>query len=293
MTKYNGVFRKLLIWSSQKKIPMLKHKTSILFVNSDGKDNKVMQIPTKILLHWKKYFTISICVILVSVGLLGVIIYQKTSDHYKEQLAKANKIKSLIDIKKAKESFKSIDESMMRINQFLEARGLTNFKLKNSGGGDGDFEITDINEISKYYEEKIKNIEYTVKITPIGKPFNGEITSGFGYRYNPFTGYSTENHPGIDFRGKIGDPVKTTANGIVEFAGSRGGYGNCIIIKHNENLKTLYGHLSKILVSENQDVKIGDLIGKIGSTGRSTGPHLHYEIIKNDEKINPIDFTKL
>ena len=272
---------------------MLKHKTSVLFVKEDGKENGVLQVPTLILLNWKEYLSILTVIIFVLISILGIFIYQKTSNSYKEKLAKANKIKSLIDLEKVKKSFKSIDESTEKINIFLQERGIEDLKLKNAGGGEENFEITDINEIADYYEKKIKNLENTIKNTPMGKPSFGEITSGFGYRSNPFSGVSTESHPGLDFRGAIGDPVKTTADGVIEFAGPRGGYGNCIIIKHKGDIKTLYGHLSKILVKENTNVKIGQKIGEIGSTGRSTGPHLHYEIIKNEEKINPLKFIKL
>lgn len=271
----------------------MKRKTSVLIVDNSGKENKIIQIPTKILINWKKYLLIFNSIIIILLGLTGVLIYQKTSDHYKEKLAKANHIKSLIDIKKVKQSFKSIDQSIYEINKFLDERGLEKFKLDNSGGGDENFEITDINEIANYYEKKIKNIEKTLEITPLGKPSTGEITSTFGYRSNPFGNYSSENHPGIDFRGNIGDPVKATANGIVEFAGFRGGYGNCIIIQHDKQIKTLFGHLSKILVEEGQKINTGDIIGNVGNTGRSTGPHLHYEIIRNDEKIDPQPYLKI
>lgn len=271
----------------------MKRKTSVLIVDPAGKENKVLQIPTKILLNWKKYLIFFNSAIIVLIAVLGVMIYQKTSEHYKEKLAKANRIKSLIDIKKVKQSFKSIDQSILRINKFLDERGLEKFKLENAGGENEDFEITNINEISNYYENKIKNIETTLNVTPLGTPSRGKITSGFGYRDNPFGNYNTENHSGIDFKGNYGDPVKATANGKVEFAGTKGGYGNCIIISHNEQLKTLFGHLSKINVAIGQQVKIGDIIGEIGSTGRSTGPHLHYEVIQNDEKINPIPYLKL
>lgn len=83
------------------------------------------------------------------------------------------------------------------------------------------------------------------------------------------------------------------AKGTIEFAGLRGGFGNCIMIKHGNGFETLYGHLSKILVKVGQDVNIGQQIGNVGSTGRSTGPHLHYEIHRYGEKINPQSFLTL
>jgi len=271
---------------------MIKQKTSVLFVNSEGKSNKVVQIPTQIILHWKKYITILGVVIFILISVLSLMIYQATSTHYKEKLVQANHIKSLIDLDKLKKSFRSIDESVLKINQSLQKRGLAGIALKNAGGEE-NFEITDINEITDYYNSKIRSLENTLDIIPIGVPTNGIITSPFGYRENPFTGFNTELHPGLDFKGNIGDPVRATALGIVVFAGDRGGYGNCIIIKHKGDFSTLFGHLSQINVKVGQTVKIGEVIGEIGSTGRSTGPHLHYEISKNNEKINPLEYTKI
>ena len=145
----------------------MKKKTSVLLVDNSGKENTIIQIPTQILLNWKRYFLILNSIILILLSIIGVFIYQKTSKMYKEKLARANKIKSLIDIKKAKQSFQSIDESIFQINKFLDERGLQEFRLKNSGGVQEDFEITDINEIAEYYDKKIQNIEQTLTITPV------------------------------------------------------------------------------------------------------------------------------
>lgn len=272
---------------------MLKDKTSVLFVNSEGKDNRVLQVPTNVLLHWRKILFGFVAVILLLMGVLSVFVYTSTSEEYKQKLVKANRIRSMIDINKAKQSFQSIDESMARINTFLLERGLKELKLENSGGRFLNFEVTDIDEVADYYENQMKSLEDIIKLTPMGKPSNGKITSKFGYRGNPFSGRGAEKHAGLDFRGKIGDPVKTTAEGVVAFAGRKGGYGNCIIINHSNNLRTLYAHLSKIDVKAHQKVAVGEVIGKVGNTGRSTGPHLHYEIIVGKEKVNPEPYMKL
>ncbi len=100
-------------------------------------------------------------------------------------------------------------------------------------------------------------------------------------------------HKGVDIAAPMGTDVYCAAQGKVIFAGQKSGYGNCIIIEHGNGLATLYGHLSKILVDANQQVKIGDVIAKVGSTGRSTGPHLHYEVRKNNTPINPKLFLNL
>ena len=265
---------------------MLKHKTSVHFVNTEGDGNKILMIPTFVLLYWKKFlFSIGGILTLLLV-IIGVFIYQKTSDHYQEELNRANYIKRQIDVQKLKESFKSIDESMHRVNQFMMQRGLQTFKMKNVGGEEG-FEIEDVNEVSAFYAQYIKELENAISKVPMGRPHNGAITSNFGTRENPFSGYGAETHPGMDFKGNMGDPVKSTANGKVSMAGYNGGYGNCIVIDHGYELQTLYGHLSKINVKIGDEVKIGDVIGEIGSTGRSTGPHLHYEVHFKGEKVNP------
>ncbi len=115
----------------------------------------------------------------------------------------------------------------------------------------------------------------------------------FGYRSDPFNSANAEFHPGIDFRGAKGDEAHCTANGRVVFAGWYGGYGNCVRIAHANNYETLYGHLSRITVKVGQDVTVGQKIGEVGSTGHSTGTHLHYEIRLNGKPINPIKFLTL
>ncbi len=275
---------------------MLKHKTSVLFVNSNGKDRKTIQIPTTILLNWKKYLISAIVLFGIFGLIIGFFIYEHTSHYYttiyKERLVRANQIKNAIDIEKAKSSFQSIDESMLRINQFMAERGLEPLSLV-SAGGPMEFEITDINEIAAYYATDIQKLEDLIQEVPIGKPHFGEQTSGFGYRKNPFGGNAVETHKGLDFRGEEGSPIRVTAEGKVVFAGQKGGYGNCVIIKHENDLKTLYGHLSEINVKDGQSVILGQIIGKLGSTGRSTGPHLHYEILHKEEKIDPQKFLNL
>jgi murein DD-endopeptidase MepM/ murein hydrolase activator NlpD len=118
----------------------------------------------------------------------------------------------------------------------------------------------------------------------------GKINNEFGYRRNPFGGRSYEFHAGMDIDGDRGDSVAAPANGIVSKAGWEGGYGNMIEVDHGNGLRTRYGHLSKIGVSIGDTIQRGQLIGLIGSTGRSTGPHLHYELRLNDKAINPRRF---
>lgn len=115
------------------------------------------------------------------------------------------------------------------------------------------------------------------------------ISSGYGNRIDPVYG-TTKFHAGLDFPADMGDAVFSTAKGKVVFAGWKSGYGNCIDIDHGYNYLTRYGHLSKVLVSQGQDVVRGDKIGEVGSTGKSTGPHLHYEVRFKGEPQNPVNY---
>jgi murein DD-endopeptidase MepM/ murein hydrolase activator NlpD len=126
---------------------------------------------------------------------------------------------------------------------------------------------------------------------PVRKPVTGEIdvTSPFGVRMDPFL-REAAIHTGIDFRGETGEPIHATAAGTVSIAGWSGGYGKMVEIEHGNGLATRYGHLSEIDVAAGDKIRIGQVIGKLGSTGRSTGPHLHYETRVNGEAVNPQKF---
>ena len=117
------------------------------------------------------------------------------------------------------------------------------------------------------------------------------ISSGFGYRSDPFTGEGAF-HAGLDFKGPIGAPIYAAAKGTVSFVGQKQGYGNCVEIDHGNGLMTRYAHMSAFHSRIGQPVKAGDPIGAIGSTGRSTGPHLHFEVRINDRPVNPRPFLE-
>ena len=139
----------------------------------------------------------------------------------------------------------------------------------------------------------IDRYRHVLRSVPVRKPVVGpvDMSSPFGVRTDPFNGRAAM-HTGIDLRGDRGDPVRATANGKVSIAGREGGYGNMIEIEHGNGLSTRYGHLSAIEVKVGQRVHIGQEIGKIGSTGRSTGPHLHYETRINGKPVNPQKFLR-
>ena len=118
-------------------------------------------------------------------------------------------------------------------------------------------------------------------------PARGPITSGFGYRYHPLLHYG-RMHTGVDIGAAAGSGVYAASDGEVFSASWRGGYGQCIILLHGGGMSTLYGHLSRILVSPGQRVRRGQLIGAVGSTGLATGPHLHFEVRRNGVPVNPL-----
>lgn len=138
----------------------------------------------------------------------------------------------------------------------------------------------------KAYENILRERGYTPSIWPVV----GKLESGFGGRRNPFGGSSYEFHSGQDIDAQTGDPVVAGASGNVTFAGWQNGYGQLVVIDHGGGLTTRYGHLSHIDVSQAQTIARGQFIGRVGSTGRSTGPHLHYEIRINDEPVNPLQY---
>ena len=126
---------------------------------------------------------------------------------------------------------------------------------------------------------------------PRGLPVNGYVTDGFGMRRNPFNGEGREVHEGLDIAVDFGTPVTATADGLVIYASPHAGYGNLVIVYHSNGITTRYGHLSRITVEAGQRVKRGDQVGNAGSTGRSTGPHVHYEIRENDQSVDPLRYS--
>ena len=118
-------------------------------------------------------------------------------------------------------------------------------------------------------------------------PVNGHVTSGYGQRFHPILGYA-RMHAGVDFGAAWGSPIIATAAGVVSFAGYHGGHGNYVRLEHGGGLGTGYGHMSRIAVTPGERVRAGEIIGYVGSTGLSTGPHLHYEMYRNGQTVNPL-----
>ena len=147
-----------------------------------------------------------------------------------------------------------------------------------------------LDEIVKLAENKEELLAAIPAIQPVKKEDLKRMASGYGWRTDPFT-KARKKHEGMDFTAQIGTPVYATGDGVVTRADqASAGYGKHIRIDHGFGYKTLYAHLSKYNVKKNQKVKRGDLIGFVGNTGRSQGPHLHYEVLKNDIHVNPINY---
>ncbi|MFC4768138.1 peptidoglycan DD-metalloendopeptidase family protein [Effusibacillus consociatus] len=150
--------------------------------------------------------------------------------------------------------------------------------------------IATVNEkdAQKQAEERRKQEQaaHTPSIWPTG---SRNITSDFGYRKDPFGGFYTL-HTGLDISGSHGSTIVSTADGIVTVAGWDGGYGISVVIDHRNGILTRYGHLSAVSVKAGQAVKKGDSIGQMGSTGRSTGTHLHYEVLENGVPVSPLKY---
>lgn len=138
-------------------------------------------------------------------------------------------------------------------------------------------------------QERAKNGIVVLGTGQMSYPNDGEITSGFGWRMHPILGYQ-RFHSGVDFGADYGSTIRAADRGVVIFAGWYGGYGNAVIIDHGNNITTLYGHTSGLYVSEGQAIERGQPIAAVGSTGLSTGPHLHFEVRQNGEPVDPMAY---
>ncbi len=277
--------------------------STVIIVNKNS-EPRTLRVKTKHISRLKHY---AVGVVSVIMLLSGVIIYLRSQHNNEEAerqqlMAQITKLKGSLpiaaaEVKKGDDAqtyIQSIEGKLQKINDYLRKRGLKGFSTA-SVGGNGNAEAAKLtnNEAYSLYDEYLTRLVHTVAFTPMGYPHISALTSYFGYRSDPFDSSDAEFHPGIDFKGNKGDDARCTANGRVVFAGWAGGYGNCVRIAHTNSYETLYGHLSRISVNVGQEVTVGQKIGEVGSTGRSTGTHLHYEIRKNGKAINPISYLSL
>ena len=197
------------------------------------------------------------------------------------------------------------DAKARRIRAVLIDLGLDLGKASNEAGGavGGPFVPVDVAKDASTFERQLSRVQIaraqitrltrTLGSIPVRKPIDSELDlqSGFGVRTDPFLG-TPALHTGLDLHGETGDPVRATGDGTVIAAGWNGGYGRTVDIDHHNGVSTRYAHLSSIDVRVGQSVKSGQILGKLGSTGRSTGPHLHYETRLKGEAVDPQKFLR-
>jgi len=227
-------------------------------------------------------------VYIISIAVSTVEYYKMKNElnYYSRQFSEVNT--TISSLRKAETEFKRLFSLGSR-DKVLE-------NIKTSDSGSLDLEnlknqitnsIETVGEIKEYL-----NIQRDIYLsTPKGFPVSGGISSPFGMREHPRSG--EENfHTGLDLSVPTGNPVKATADGIVSFSGRNGGSGNLVVLEHGHGYSTLYAHNSRLAVKIGQKVKRGDIISYSGSTGNSTGPHVHYEIWKEGRPVNPINYLK-
>ncbi len=251
----------------------------------------------------KSHIRIAFCSVIIF-AFVSLFSFGTSYIYYKDSVTKSQSVNKLIsainllsqDINKnkiieakLKNKLQGIEETLLEMQEVLNKKGI---KKELSIGG----EFIPPEKLTLSYVDYIKkDIDYlfnTVKSIPVGTPLKGKINSSFGYRKDPFKSRSGF-HSGLDIDANYGQHVVATAEGVVTKASWHTNYGKTVIVKHKDNYETLYGHLSKLQVKEGQEVKVGDVIGKAGSTGRSTGTHLHYEVIKDGKRVNPKNFLSL
>lgn len=148
-------------------------------------------------------------------------------------------------------------------------------------------QIEDRGQKLSVLEDMMMNRNLQAEVMPAGRPINrGWLSSFFGLRTDPFTGHRA-HHSGVDFAGKLGSDIVSVGAGVVTYAGHRSGYGNLVEINHGSGYATRYGHCQEILVKVGDTIQKGQVVAKMGSTGRSTGPHVHFEVRKNGRAVNP------
>jgi murein DD-endopeptidase MepM/ murein hydrolase activator NlpD len=272
----------------------MKKYITIIIVHHEGKPPKTIKIRRIYL----KIFGIFALVLAVS-SIFSYIANLKFLSEMQE--IKAEKYRLVQDVKAATSKIqeiekerhlldsklKSLESKLLLVEDYLSKRGVIKGSLP-MGGGSANKASYDLSYL-QFLEERADYLHTSIRSIPLGYPVYGRITSHIGWRKNPF-GRGYEFHSGIDIYAPQGSIVRATADGVVEFAGWYGDYGKTVIIRHPSGYLTLYAHLSQIDVKEGQRVKAGDVVGRVGSTGRSTGPHLHYEVIRDNKPVDPYKF---
>lgn len=197
----------------------------------------------------------------------------------------------LDNIKIVSSAVNNLNERSELIESVMDTIGIRLKKAKTQQNSGGPF--IPAKELS--YDNLMRQVDdylETIRTIPLGKPVGGRISSPFGKRTDPVN-KKKGFHEGVDIKGKKGDKIRATASGKVIRAFKNGGYGNYVKIDHGNGYVTAFGHMQSFLVKKGEFVEQGQVIGQVGSSGRSTGPHLHYEILLNKKPINPTKFMKV
>ncbi|MHA3047500.1 M23 family metallopeptidase [Riemerella anatipestifer] len=269
-----------------------------------------------------KYILGGLFLIILLQSLFIIKLYSEKDDkQYEVNLVKINTQKDSVDYSKIKQDLGLIHNTVKDLHRFLASKQVVNSNIENLAQDSLNNSIY-LAKMANRYSQYLVDLQEKLQTVPLGIPTEGYISSNFGKRKNPIppktalasvkpsTKTNTDStatktsttpkepeqmqfHKGIDIAVSIGKDIKSAAAGTILFAGEKSGYGKCVIISHGNGLATLYGHLSQVLVKTNDKIKAGETIAKSGNTGRSTGPHLHYEVHKNGTPINPKLFLTL
>ncbi len=237
-----------------------------------------------------------VCLMLSCVGAIYVVsVGVKTLDYHVMKSKLSYFTKEFRDIRSTTASLKEASNELSQLLS-LKSKGniLKSAELKDTGS-------LDIESLKKQVNEAIESVS-AIKLfiaeqrdiylsTPTGWPVQGEISSGFGLRRHPVSS-AMANHTGIDIRTPTGSAVNATASGIVSFSGWENGSGYIVVLEHGHGFSTAYAHNKENLVSVGQRIKKGERIALSGSTGVSTGPHVHYEVWKDDKQVDPTQYLK-
>lgn len=271
----------------------MREYITIIIAHHEGKPPKTIRI-RKAYLKAFGIFALAFVVFSIFSHLTTLKFLSERQEIKAEKHKLAQEIKTVVskkqEIEKEKEllnsKLKSLEDKLLLVEDYLSKRGVIKGSLPVGGGSTNKLS----HELSylQFLEKRADYLLTSIRGIPLGYPVYGKITSHIGWRKNPFGG-GYEFHSGIDITAPHGSKVRATADGVVVLAGWYGDYGKTVIIRHPSGYLTLYAHLSQIDVKEGQRLKAGDVVGRVGSTGRSTGPHLHYEVIKDNK---PIDSSK-
>jgi murein DD-endopeptidase MepM/ murein hydrolase activator NlpD len=282
MTKY-------AIYKIKLFIKKLFTPVTIMLIPHDSKRTLNIKLPS---------IGVVLSVLLWLIGSLYVVSAAiNTFQYYKMKSELSYYTAQFMELKTSISTLKKAEEEFKRLLSFpSKAKILENVDKKvttsDAGSIDMDFLKTQIKksvESVSSIQEFLKGQKDLYMATPKGWPAVGRITSGFGNREDPRYG-GIEFHSGLDISTPTGTPVRVTADGVASFSGWSAGNGNLVVIEHGFGYSTFYAHNSSSLVSVGKRVKRGDMIAYSGSTGNSTGPHIHYEVWSNGKAVNPITF---